>query len=87
MKKNKELLIHENGEEVLLVPTGELSKRFQGIIRGNATTGFLMKLLEKGSSKEEMIEALIKNYDVSYEQAREDIEQLIQILNKGGFLQ
>ncbi len=45
MKLNKIFLLHDNGQETFLVPTGNTG--FSGVMRGNRTLGAVLELLKR----------------------------------------
>ena len=52
----------------------------------NETGAFLWKFLEKGSDEEEMVKALLEEFDVSEEAARKDIRGFIKKVSDAGLL-
>ena len=46
MKLNKDFLIHNTGNGEMLIPVGEETKRFHGVIKLNATGSEIVHLLE-----------------------------------------
>ena len=55
MKLNKDFLLHNLGEETVLVPTGKAE--FSGIVRGNKTLGAVLELLKTDTTEAQIIEA------------------------------
>lgn len=87
IKLKKDLLQYKNDEEELYIPTGELSMRFNGMIKGNETASYILNKLKSGCSKEELIDQMLKDYDVDIEVLKKDIDDLLDFLSKEGFLQ
>ena len=46
MKLNKDFLIHNTGNNEMLIPVGEETKRFHGVVKLNATGSEIVHLLE-----------------------------------------
>lgn len=60
---------------------------FNGMLTLNDTGVFFWNLLSKGASKEEMLDALLKEYDVSVEEASKDIDEFIGKLKDARLLE
>ncbi len=64
MKIREGFILRDVAGKTFVVATGELSKSFKGMITLNETGKFIWKLLENGAEKEEIVEAIMKDYDV-----------------------
>jgi 2-hydroxy-3-keto-5-methylthiopentenyl-1-phosphate phosphatase len=53
---------------------------FDGMITLNDTGVFIWNRLEKGCSKEELLDSLLAEYEVSHEQAKRDLELFLSKL-------
>lgn len=82
MKLNNGFLAHNDGDEKLLVSTG--AAKFSGLVRSNATAGFIIECLEKETTEDEIIAKMQKKWDVSDEIARKDVRKIIDQLRKIG---
>ena len=60
---------------------------FNGMLTLNDTGVFFWNLLQKDTTKEEMLEAVLKEYDVSSEIASQDIDSFIQKLKDSKILE
>lgn len=60
---------------------------FNGMLTLNDTGVFFWNLLSKGVTKEEMLDALLKEYDVSAEDASKDIDEFIGKLKDARLLE
>ena len=60
---------------------------FNGMLTLNDTGVFFWNLLQKGTTKEEMLEAVLKEYDVSSDIALQDIENFLKKLKDTGILE
>ena len=60
---------------------------FNGMLTLNETGVFFWNLLQKDTTKEEMLEAVLNEYDVSSKIALQDIEGFIQKLKDTGILE
>ena len=89
MKIRKEFILkklNENTENqiTIVIAVGKYAKNIKGYIRLNETAEFLWSKLIDGASKEELVSALLSEYDVSYEIASKDVDDIIDMLRKIG---
>ena len=64
MKLNSDFLIHDTGNGEMLIPVGEETKRFHGVIKLNETGSLIVHLLENDNlSMEELLDRLYAQYD------------------------
>lgn len=85
MKIKKGFVIRVVGGESVVVPVGEMSKTFHGMINLNETGAFLWRFYTTEHSIEEGVDALCGEYDVERERAQADVEKFAEILTKNGF--
>ncbi len=86
MKIKEGFVIRCVGGENIVVPVGEMSKQFRGMINLNVTGAFLWKFYTQEHSLEEGVAALLEEYDVEETLARKDVEQFLKILQENGFM-
>ena len=77
MKIKKGFVLRMVGGENVVVPVGELCKTFHGMINLNETGAFLWKRLQDGAEEEDLVQALLNEYDVEEELARKDVRSFI----------
>ncbi len=87
MQIKRDFTIQEVGGAFVAVPVGESSRQFHGMIRLNATGAFLWKqMAEKDCTGEELVEALLGEYEVAREVAERDVARLVAILAENKIL-
>lgn len=85
MQINKDFTIQKVGGSYVAVPVGKTSQHFHGMVRLNETGAFLWKLMaEKDVSEEELVDALLAEYDVSREIAAADVHRIVEQLRENG---
>jgi hypothetical protein len=85
MKINPDFTIQQVGGYYIAVPIGETSKKISAMIRLNETGAFLWKLMaEKDCTEEELVKALLDEYDVDREIAERDVHALVEMMRKSG---
>ena len=63
------------------------SLNFNGMITLNDTGVFFWNLMQNNTTKEKMLEAVLKEYDVSSEEAAKDIDEFIEKLSSANILE
>ena len=71
----------------VVVPTEKLSKEYNGIIELNDTANEIWEGLEKGLSPTEIANAIVDDFDVTFEKALEDINTMIEKMAEKGILE
>lgn len=71
----------------VVMPLGQMSLDFNGMLTLNETGALLWKALEQGGDTEALVSALTAEYDVSAEVAREDVEAFLERLMNAGCLE
>lgn len=85
MKIKKGFVVREVGGENVVVPVGEMSKTFHGMINLNETGAFLWKFFSEDHTIEEGVAALLNEYEVDEAIARVDVEKFAEIIQARGF--
>lgn len=86
MKIEKEYILREIADDYIIVPVGKAAMEFNGMITVNETGAFLWKILTKGATKEELLHAMLEEYEVSAEEAEADIDEFLQLLQENQIL-
>lgn len=85
MKLKEGFILRTISGQTVVLPTGGVLD-LNMMIKLNDTGRFIWERLEKGTEKEELIEDMLKEYDVSREKATEYVEQFVQKVKENGFL-
>ena len=87
MKINENFVLREVAGSWVVIPIGEKSVDFNGMMNLNESGVLLWRELENGAEKEDLVSVLTTEYDVSAEEAGEDIDAFVEILKKAGCLE
>ncbi len=83
MQINKDFTIQKVGSSYVAVPVGETSKHFHGMVRLNETGAFLWnKMAEKDCTEEELVEAILGEYEIDRETAAADVHRIVEQLRE-----
>ena len=83
MKIKKGLILRSVGGENVVVPVGEMSKQVHGMITLNETGAFLWRFFTEEHTAEEAVAALLAEYDVAEDIARNDVEKFVETISNG----
>ncbi len=86
MHVKKGLLLKEVAGNYIVVAVGNAVKLLSGAVTLNETGAFLWKMLENGAEKQELISALLGNYNVDKNTAESDVNAFIEKLEKANLL-
>ena len=78
-------IIRQVGGEHVVVPVGERSKEFHGMINMNQTGAFLWRFFSEEHTLEEAVDALCGEYRVDRERAETDVARFMEVLQRNGF--
>lgn len=87
MKIKKGFVLRVVGGESIVVPVGEVSKQFHGMINLNETGAFLWRFFTEEHSLEEGVDALCGEYDVEREMAFADVKKFADVLTQNAFVE
>lgn len=85
MKIKSGFVLRVVGGESVVVPVGERSKTFHGMINLNETGAFLWKFFTEEHTVEEGVEALCGEYDVERDVAKADVEKFAEVILNNDF--
>jgi hypothetical protein len=85
MKIKSGFVLRVVGGESVVVPVGEMSKKFHGMINLNETGAFLWKFFTEEHTVDEGVQALLAEYEVEEELARTDVETFAKTIIDNGF--
>ena len=85
MKLKPEFVMRTVAGQVVVLPSGDVLN-LNMMITLNNTGKFLWERLETGAEVEELVSALLAEYDVDEATARAGVERFVAKLNENGFL-
>ena len=87
MKIKEDFILRQVADSYVVVPVNDMTVDFNGIINLNETGAFLFEILQKGADKQELLDKLLSEYEVTSEKAEADIEVFIQKLKDADILE
>lgn len=87
MKLKNGFMSREVAGQWVVVPLGERVVEFNGIMTLSESGALLWKALEKDVSEEELVQAVLKEYSIDEETAKNDVHEFILTLIKKGLIE
>lgn len=87
MKLKPDFVLRQIAENWVVIPVGEQMLNKPGILTTNQSGAFLWKLLEQDVTPEQLLKAMLSEYDVSPEIARQDINEFLEKLRDAGCIE
>lgn len=82
MKLKKEFLMREIAGETILVPVGENSTVFNGLITMNEVGVFIWENIEQVENEDEMLDKILNEYEVDEKTAKTDLDEFLDKLKQ-----
>lgn len=70
----------------IVIATGQAALDFTNVINLNEVSAFIWNLLESDITEDEIVKAVVDEYDVDSQTAAKDIHELIVKIDKAGML-
>ncbi len=87
MKLKDGFLLKTVAGSKIVVPIGEASASFNGVITLSGSAAYLWEILQAGATEEELLEALLVEYNVERDYAAADLKRFIAKLQSAGMLE
>lgn len=82
MKLKGEYILREIAGDAVLIPTGQSALEFNGIIALNPISADIWKWLQEGCGKEQILEHILEEYDVTKDVALGDLNEFLEQLQQ-----
>lgn len=86
MKVNTDFIFRQVADEYLLVPVGDAALNIKGLIAMSESGGLLYRRLQEGCDRDDLIQTLLAEYNVSAEQAGRDVDEFVAHMRRLGIL-
>lgn len=82
MRIKDNFVLRQVADTWCVLPLGEATLNLNGMLTLNDSGAMLWQALEKGGSKDTLVDALFAEYDVTSEQALADVDEFIEKLRQ-----
>ena len=86
MKLSENFVLRQVADTYVVLPVGQASVNFSGMLTLNEPGALLWKTLEQGGDRESLAEALLAEYEVDQATALADVDEFLKKLNEIGCL-
>lgn len=87
MKLKCEFILREVAGEIIVIPVGKTALNFNGMICINAVSAEIWKGLQEEKTKEEILERILEEFEVTYEEAAADLDAFLHQLKENDLLE
>lgn len=87
MKITKEFILRQIADDYVLVPVGNTALEFNGLVTINELGAFIWNKLQENKTEEEIIEAILNEYDVDRETVKKDVQTFMNYLLENNVLE
>lgn len=87
MKIKSGFMTRKIGDKIVGIAVGERSKEFNGMINLNETGQFIWKCLENNTTINEVVEKVVKEYEIDNDTANKAVNSFIDELKKHDFIE
>lgn len=87
MKLRDGFVVREIADSIVVVPTGDLLKDFQGMMTLNQSAQYVLELLSNEITEEALVHAFAEKYEVDEESAKTDVMSFVNILKEKKMLE
>ncbi|MCR5722788.1 MAG: PqqD family protein [Lachnospiraceae bacterium] len=78
MKLKKDIVTQEILDEQFMISLNDDS--FQGMVRSNPTAAFIIEQLKKETTRDEIVDAMFKEYDADRKTIEADVDNILDML-------
>ncbi len=86
MKLKTEFITYKTGQNYVAVTAQEDNDVLNGMVRSNETADFIFRQLMEETTEEQIVAALLNEYDVPEDVAAKDVHRIIEIYRDEGLL-
>lgn len=87
MKIKEGFILKDLGGQMVVVAVGNATQTLNGMIKLNDSGVVLWKKLESGATEDELKDALMEEYEISEETAKEDVAAFVNSLKGPGIIE
>lgn len=82
MKTEKNVILREIAGEYILIPTGSMALKFTGVFAVSELGVAVWNLLQQEKNEEEIVESLLREYEVDKATLTADVKEFLQSLRE-----
>ena len=87
MKAKEGFVVRNVVDEYVLMPTGDNVGKFNGTVLLNEVSAFIWEKMQKPVSKDDLLKAILDEFEVEKAVAAADLDALLETLNGYGLIE
>ena len=87
MNIKKGYVIRQVMGNYVVIATGEESRNFHGMVKLNETAANIWNYISAGKSEDEIVAAMMEEYEVEAQQLKDDVKKTVEILVAQGLVE
>ena len=87
LKAKSGFVLRKVADEYLLMPAGENLSQYKGTMRMNQVSAFIWKKLQHPVSHDDLLQAVLNEYEIDEETASADLDELLEKLWNAGVIE
>ena len=86
MRRNENFILRQTADLTIILPVGEASVHFPGMISVNESGALLWELLKEDQNTRSLAQKLTQVYEVEMDRAQRDVDVFLEQLRRAGAL-
>ena len=86
MRISDQYMLRQVADEYLVIPVGEAALKVKGLIGLSESGSLLYRRLQSGCTEEDLVSALLAEYDIDAQTARADTRGFLEQMRRMGIL-
>lgn len=82
MKLRGEFVMCQIADDTIVLPTGDTLLKFNGMIMLNSVSKLIWHCLEEDTTVEEILQEVLEEFEVTAQEAKEDIQDFLEKLRE-----
>lgn len=87
MKIKEGFVLRSVADTWAAIPVGKAAAEFNGMLNLNDSGAVLWQCLEQGAQRDELLQVVLDRYEVTAEQAVNDVDSFLETLRKAGCIE
>lgn len=82
MRISDKFILRQIAGEYIIIPTGQTTLKFNGMITVNEQGAFLWEALKEEITEDALVEAVLAEYDTDRKTAQADVAEFLEVLRQ-----
>ena len=82
MRISDQFILRQIAGEYIIIPTGQTTLKFNGMITVNEQGAFLWEVLKEEITEDALVDAVLAEYDTDRQTAQADVAEFLEVLRQ-----